>query len=156
MFMVPYLTGPGGLLGPTKLAELVPLSYSKERSTHYSDRLHDFSFIILRCYKDVYINSFFLCTARLRNSRPIECFPLTYNLSDFKSGINRHCRFFEKKFPVCFKPSVVLFVVTPCLIVTVQSCLEWIPIKKMKQLKLLISGKSSCMKISFLWWKLIY
>ena len=47
------------------LAQLVPLPFSRERSTGYSDRLHDFSVIIPRCYKDVYVNSFFPCTAKL-------------------------------------------------------------------------------------------
>ena len=74
----------------SELAELVPLSYTRGRSTHYSDRLHDFSVIIPRCYKDVNVNSFFLRTARLWNSLPIECFPLTNHLSGLKSGINRH------------------------------------------------------------------
>ena len=74
----------------SELAELVPISYTRGRSTHYSDRLHDFSVIIPRCYKDVNVNSFFLRTARLWNSLPIECFPLTNHLSGFKSGINRH------------------------------------------------------------------
>ena len=74
----------------SELAELVPLSYTRGRSTHYSDRLHDFSVIIPRCYKYVNVNSFFLRTARLWNSLPIECFPLTNHLSGFKSGINRH------------------------------------------------------------------
>ena len=72
------------------LAELVPLPYSQGRSTCYSDRLHDFFVTIPRCYKDVYVNSFFPCTARLWNSLPIECFPLTYDLSGFKSRINRY------------------------------------------------------------------
>ena len=36
------------------------------------------------------MSSFFACTGRLWNSQPIECFPLTYDLSDFKSKINRH------------------------------------------------------------------
>ena len=67
----------------SELAELVPLPYSRERSTHYSERLHDFSVTIPRCYKDVYVNSFFPRTARLWNSLPIECFPLTYDLSSF-------------------------------------------------------------------------
>ena len=44
---------------------LVPLPYSRGRSTRYSDRLHDFSVTIPRCYKDVYVNSFFPRTARL-------------------------------------------------------------------------------------------
>ena len=74
----------------SELAQLVPLPYSQGRSTRYSDRLHDFSVIIPRCYKDVYINSFFPCTARLWNSLPIEYFPLTYDLSGFKSRINSY------------------------------------------------------------------
>ena len=73
-----------------ELAQLVPLPYSPRSSTRYSDRLHDFSVTIPRCYKDVYVNSFFPRTARLWNSLPIECFPLTYNLNGFKSRINRH------------------------------------------------------------------
>ena len=56
----------------------------------YSYRLHDFSVTIPRCYKDVYVNSFFPRTARLWNSLAIECFPLTYDLSGFKSRINRY------------------------------------------------------------------
>ena len=60
------------------------------RSTRYSDRLHDFSVTIPRCYKDVYVKSFFPRTATLWNSLPIECFPLTSDLSGFKSRINRH------------------------------------------------------------------
>ena len=74
----------------SELAQLVPLPFSRGRSTCYSDRLHDFSVTIRRCYKDVYVNSFFPCTAKLWNSLPIECFPLTYDLSGFKFRINRH------------------------------------------------------------------
>ena len=74
----------------SELAQLVPLPFSRGRSTCYSDRLHGFSVTIPRCYKDVYGNSFFPCTARLCNSLPIEFFPLTYDLSGFKSRINRH------------------------------------------------------------------
>ena len=74
----------------SKLAELVPLPYSRGRSTRYWDRLHDFSVTIPRCYNDVYVNSFFPCTARLWNSLPIECFPLTYNLNGLKPIINRY------------------------------------------------------------------
>ena len=71
-------------------AQLVPLPYSPERTTHYSDRLHDISVTIPRYYKGVYVNSFFPHTARLWNSLPTECFPLTYDLNGFKSRINRH------------------------------------------------------------------
>ena len=74
----------------SELAQLVPLPFSRGRSTHYSERLHDFSVTIPRCYKDVYVNSFFPRKAKLWNSLPIECFPLTYDLSGFKSRINRH------------------------------------------------------------------
>ena len=74
----------------SELAKLVPLPFSRGGSTRYSDRLHDFSVTIPRCYKDVYVNSFFPRTAKLWNSLPIECFPLTYDLSGFKSRINRH------------------------------------------------------------------
>ena len=40
----------------SELAELIPLSYSHGRSTHYSVRLHDFSVMILRCHKDIYVS----------------------------------------------------------------------------------------------------
>ena len=56
--------------------------------------LYDFSVTILRFYKDVYVNCFFPCTARLRNYLPIECFLLIYYyycyLNGFKFRINRH------------------------------------------------------------------
>ena len=74
----------------SELAPLAPLSYFQGRSTHYSDRLHDFSVPIPKCYKDVYVNNFFPHIARLWNYLPMECFPLTYDLSGFKSRINRH------------------------------------------------------------------
>ena len=73
-----------------ELSQLVPLPSSRGRSTRYSDRLHHISVTIPKCYKDVYINSFFPRTVRLWNSLPIECFPLTYNVNGFKSRINRH------------------------------------------------------------------
>ena len=69
----------------SELAQLVPLPFSGGRSTRYSDKLHDFSGTSPRCYKDVYVNSFFPGTVELWNSLPIECFPLTYDLSVFKS-----------------------------------------------------------------------
>ena len=108
-----------------ELAQLVLLLYSLGRSTCYSERLHD-SVAIPRCCKDVYVNSFFPRTARLWNSLPIECFPLTYELSGFKSRINRsfNYRFFLNRFPVCFNPFVLPFLVTPCLVVAAQPCME--------------------------------
>ena len=64
----------------SELPQLAPLPFSRGRSTLYSDRLHDFSVTIPRCYKDVYVNSFYPRTAKLWNSLLIECFPLTYVL----------------------------------------------------------------------------
>ena len=74
----------------SELAQLVPVPFFRGRSTRYSDRLHDFSVTIPRCYKDVYVKSFFPCTAKVWNSLPIECVPLTYDLSGFKFRINGH------------------------------------------------------------------
>ena len=116
----------------SELAQLAPLPFSWGRSTRCSDRFHDFSVIIPRYYKDGYVNSFFPCTARPWNSVPIECFPLTYDLTGFKSRINRHlfnCRFFLNRFPVCHNLFLLLFLVTPCLVVAVQPCMESIPTK---------------------------
>ena len=64
----------------SELAQLFQLLFSRGRSTCYTDRLYDFSVTIPRCYKDVYVNSFFPIMARLWNSLSIECFPLTYDL----------------------------------------------------------------------------
>ena len=74
----------------SELAQLVPPRFSRGRSTRYSDGSHDFSVTIPRCYKDIYVNSFFPRTAKLWNCLPVECFPLTYDLSGFKPRINRH------------------------------------------------------------------
>ena len=73
----------------SELVQLVPLPYSRGSSNRYSDRLHDFSVTIPRCYKNVYVNNFFPRLARLWNSLLIECFLLTYNLNGFKSKINK-------------------------------------------------------------------
>ena len=44
------------------LAQLVSLPYSCGRSTRYSEKLHNSSVTIPRCYKDFYVNSFFFLT----------------------------------------------------------------------------------------------
>ena len=59
----------------SELAQMVPLPFSRGRSAHYSDRLHEFSVTIPRCYKDLYVNSFFPRTARPWNSLSIYYFP---------------------------------------------------------------------------------
>ena len=100
----------------SELSQFVPLLYSQGRCTHYSDSLHDFSVRISRCYKDVYINSFFLRIARLWNSLPIEFFPLSYDWNGFKSRINRLSKQIFLYTLIFF---VFVFLVTPCLIVAV-------------------------------------
>ena len=70
-------------------AQLVPLPFPRERSTHYSDRSDDFCVTIPRSYKDVYVDSVFPRTTRLWNSLPLKCFPLNNDLNGFKSRINR-------------------------------------------------------------------
>ena len=62
--------------------------FLREASRSYSD--YDFCITIPRCYKDIYVNSFFPVTAKCRNSLSKECFPLTYDLNGFNSRINRH------------------------------------------------------------------
>ena len=49
----------------SELAQLVPFPLSRGRSTRYSDKLNGFSVTIPRCYKDVYVHSFFPRTAKL-------------------------------------------------------------------------------------------
>ena len=115
----------------SELAQLVPLPFSRGRSTRYSDRLHDFSVTIPRYYKDVYVNSFFPRTAKLWNSLPTECFPLTYDLSGFKFRIN--CRFFLNRFSVSCNPFCASFLVTPCHVVAVQPCMGVNPNLKKKK-----------------------
>ena len=73
----------------SKLAELVPLPYSRGRSCCYSNRMHDFS-VISKCYKDVHVNSIFSHRVRFWNSLPAKHVPLIYDLNDFMSTINRH------------------------------------------------------------------
>ena len=102
----------------SKLAQLVQFSFSCGRSTRYSDRLHDFFVTISRCYKVVHVNSFFPCRARLWNSLPIECFPLTYDLNGFMFRINRHLltvASFQSDFlyALIFLCFVLLFLVMP-------------------------------------------
>ena len=59
-------------------SELALHAYSRGWSSRFSNRLHDFSVTHPRCYKDVYVNSFFPCSARLQSFLPIKFFPSTY------------------------------------------------------------------------------
>ena len=88
----------------SELAQLVPLPFFQGMSTPYFDRLHDFLVTIPRCYKDVYVNSFFLRTARLWNFLPIDLqwlFSLVWSKSQLKKEL--FFSFFQK---VLFKVKV--------------------------------------------------
>ena len=74
----------------SELAEVVPLPHSNGASTRYSYTFHSYSVTIPGRYKNVFVKSFFPCRARLWNSLPILCFPLTYDLNGFKSSVNKH------------------------------------------------------------------
>ena len=84
-------------------------------------------FTIPKCYKDIYVNSFFPRTAGLWNFLPMKCFPLIYDLRGFKSRINKHLLTVGSLY---FNLFVLLFLIIPCLIVAVQASMEWIPIFK--------------------------
>ena len=76
--------------------------------------------------KDLYVDSFFPRTARLSNSLPLECFPLTSDLNGFKSRINRHLLTvgsFETDFLYSLLV-ILLFLVTPVTLVAVQPCMK--------------------------------
>ena len=132
----------------SELAQLVQLPYSWGRSTHYSDRFHDFSVAISRCYKDVYVN-----TATLQNSLPTKCFPLTYDLNGLKSRIkiSFNCRLFLNRFRLCLNLFVILFVVIPCLVVAVQPCIEWIPILRSVRVELVYIQYNISDNKAFFW-----
>ena len=71
------------------LAELVPLFYSRGRYSRYSNRFHDFSLIIPRCYRDI--------TATMCNSLLVSCFPKSYDLNNFNYRISVHLLILSNK-----------------------------------------------------------
>ena len=98
------------------------------RSTCSFNRFHDVT--TPKCYKDVYVNNFFLHKCRLWIFFCTECSHLSYDLHGFKSGVNRHQQsleilisFLEMLFIFFF-----LFLQTACLVVGFQLCIECIPI----------------------------
>ena len=100
-------------VGPSLATSLEPLTHRRSVAnlslfySYYfgrcSSKLNWFHFLVLEVdlpdiliycmifvtIKDVYVNSFFPHAARLWNSLPIECFPVSYDLNGFKSRINR-------------------------------------------------------------------
>ena len=100
----------------SELAQLVPLPFSPRRSTRYSDRLHDFSVTIPRCYKDVYVNSFFPRRVKLWNSLPVECFLLIFlMILTVLSPELTDCRFFLNSLSVSCNLFCASSLVTPWL-----------------------------------------
>ena len=73
----------------SELFQLVPLPHSCASSTCYFNSLHDFSpsLTIPRCHKNVSVNGFFRFTAILRNSLPLQCFPVTYEQNDLNPRV---------------------------------------------------------------------
>ena len=87
--------------------------------------------------------------ARLWNSLPTKRFPLTYDLNGFRSKVNRHLYawVFSKQLP--FVLFFLFSLVTSCLVVAVQSCMELIPIKKMRYMSITIREKNIICKDFF-------
>ena len=71
----------------SELDEQFLLSPSHNRSTPHSNRLHDFSVTILRCYKNDFDNNFSTRKARFWNFLFAESFSLYY---DLKARVTRH------------------------------------------------------------------
>ena len=73
-----------------ELAEMVPCPHPHGRVTRYFGALHDFAVVVPDCKKKIYASSFFPRTANIWNSLPADCFSLRYDLSHFKSNVNRY------------------------------------------------------------------
>ena len=103
------------------IAIIFRISLKSGKSNCYSDRYHDFSVTILRCYKDVYVNSLFPRRARIWSSHSVECFPLIYDLISFSHHLSLDS--VKTIFHVCFFSF-------SCFINAAQLSMEWILIKK--------------------------
>ena len=111
-----------------------PLLYSRGRFILYSNLLHDSSVAIPRCYKDVYVNSFFPGTVCLQYFVLAKCFPLTYDLNGFKSRVvGTIClwAFSNQLSYLVFIFFLFFFFITPYVKVAFQLYIESIPIKKL-------------------------
>ena len=119
---------------PSKLAEVVPIPYSRGRSCRYSNRMHYFSFIP-RCYKDVCVNSIFSHTVSLWNSLLAKRFPFIYDFNGFMSTVTRHIfGLFSNKFLKIF---LIFFSSFPCNFVLRGGCSAFYglnPSQKIKKL----------------------
>ena len=121
-----------------ELGELVSLPHSFVNSTRYSNKLLDLYVIFLSCNKDFYVNSFFPCKTRLRNSLPAVCFCLIYHINGFKCRVNRQGSLYS----FFYDFHLFLFLVTPSLVVAVQPCMAWNSIlKNWLAIKLVMSSR---------------
>ena len=80
-----------------KLQKRVCMTVGLSLAALFEPLAHRGNVAIPRCYKDVYVNSFFSRTIRFWNFLPIKCFPLNFHLNGFKSRITDTpfiCRFF--------------------------------------------------------------
>ena len=85
------------IFGPSLAASLEPLAHHRNVASlslfyryYFARCSSELAQLVLCPYLDIYASSFFPYTARPWNCLPRECFPLTYDLSGFKSRINRH------------------------------------------------------------------
>ena len=72
---------------------------------HFSTSVNSLSFwdvsIYKTCWRTEVANSFFPCIARLWNSVPAYCFPLSYNLHLFKGNLSMH----QPSLTITWKPT---------------------------------------------------
>ena len=92
----------------SELAELVALTHSSGRSSHYSNRLYDFLSPFPEIIRISMSTVFFSTSARFCHYVSPECFPLTYDLKGFKYKVNRYLFFFGL-FSISFQLSYILF-----------------------------------------------
>ena len=84
-------------------------------------------------FKDVHDNSFFPHAARLWNSLLAECFSLAYDLNSFKPKLKVTFNLYvisKQLFLFASNICVLLFLVTPCLVLALQPCIDSMTIKK--------------------------
>ena len=72
-----------------ELTAVVPKPKSFSRSTRSTSLTNPYVVSIPRCRTEVYKSSFFPRTALLWNKVPLHCFPLQYDLQQFKVQVNR-------------------------------------------------------------------
>ena len=79
-------------------------------------------------------------------------FDYAHNKTLTRASFN--CRFYLNRFPVYFNLFVLLSLVTPCFVVAVQSCMQWIPNENNKNNKKSIEMLDKCWILTQLWQKI--